>query len=475
MNETKYFSRSWAMLTRDHGWYKPLLVMAAAQLVPIAGYLGTKGYGLEWARLTAWGVDAAPKQKGVKVGKCIGSGWRGFVVDLGMCLLFGLVLGIITTFANMFPGVFGNLLSTLVSLATSFASIVFGVALMVAELRAAIYESIGAGYSFKNIYAMIKRDTKGFFKLVLIAFVSSLVVFAVMLLVMGIVGIMFAPALIAASMGSSSAQSLMLAVGASLVTVVPLVVIFGFVFSVAYNGISLVLINAVGLWMRQFNVEEWGRSEDPLPTQGYAAPQGQAPQNPYGASMRNDQPYGQPYDQSYGQPRQDSYAPYDQANTHVPQEVQPVEPDVRAPQAAEYPVATQVDEQTYRQPEYEETRVLPQQDVSVAQEIADQEYVDPTVIFGAADDEDADVPTAEEAEDAPTSAPVVETETLVIPMSEPEADPDPAPIAEPEAKTILESAADEEVVADARDDQDEIDELYEDFLTIVKESDKTDD
>ena len=68
MENEKYFSRSWAMLTRDKGWIKPILVMAVAQLVPIAGYIGAKGYMLEWARLTAWGVAAAPKQKNVETG-----------------------------------------------------------------------------------------------------------------------------------------------------------------------------------------------------------------------------------------------------------------------------------------------------------------------------------------------------------------------------------------------------------------------
>ena len=57
-NEESYASRSWSLLTRDEGWIKPVLVLAAARLIPIVGGMGANGYALEWARLTSWGVDS---------------------------------------------------------------------------------------------------------------------------------------------------------------------------------------------------------------------------------------------------------------------------------------------------------------------------------------------------------------------------------------------------------------------------------
>ena len=87
-NNEGYLSHSWGLLTRDEGWIKPLLVLAAAQLVPVIGPIGVNGYVLEWARLTAWGVDSSPKQKGVDIGGCIKSGARALAVSLG----FGLAL-----------------------------------------------------------------------------------------------------------------------------------------------------------------------------------------------------------------------------------------------------------------------------------------------------------------------------------------------------------------------------------------------
>ena len=55
------FTSSWKMLTRDKGWLKPLCVLALVGWIPILGQIVVFGYGFEWARLTAWGIDAAPK------------------------------------------------------------------------------------------------------------------------------------------------------------------------------------------------------------------------------------------------------------------------------------------------------------------------------------------------------------------------------------------------------------------------------
>ena len=93
--DQSYFSRDWAMLTRDKGWIKPILLMALASLVPIVGILGVTGYAYEWARLTAWGVDSAPKQRDVKVGACIKSGFRVCMVTLCWSLAVGFVFGVL--------------------------------------------------------------------------------------------------------------------------------------------------------------------------------------------------------------------------------------------------------------------------------------------------------------------------------------------------------------------------------------------
>lgn len=77
-----YLSRSWKMLTRAPGWIKPILLLTLVSFIPIFGLIFVLGYTLEWARLTAWGIDSSPKQSGVDVGACLSCGWRALLVML---------------------------------------------------------------------------------------------------------------------------------------------------------------------------------------------------------------------------------------------------------------------------------------------------------------------------------------------------------------------------------------------------------
>ena len=145
MQERNYAKHSWELLTQQPGWIKPVLVLSAAMLVPIVGSIGVTGYGLEWARLTAWGVDAAPKQKNVQVGKLIASGWRAVVISLVIVLCFSAVVGLLSFVANLINGSFGTLLELLIQLVASVAELFLGVFISIASVRAAIYEKISAG------------------------------------------------------------------------------------------------------------------------------------------------------------------------------------------------------------------------------------------------------------------------------------------------------------------------------------------
>ena len=81
MQETRYFSHAWALLTKDKGWPKVIVMLALWMLIPIVGWLWVLGYEAEWARLIAWGVEGSPKQKNINLSQCLTSGWRVFVGD----------------------------------------------------------------------------------------------------------------------------------------------------------------------------------------------------------------------------------------------------------------------------------------------------------------------------------------------------------------------------------------------------------
>lgn len=267
MEEEKYFKRSWALLTRDKGWIKPILVMTAASLVPVVGFFGIQGYALEWARLTAWGVDSSPKQKNVDIGGCITSGARAFVVSLGLGLAVSMATGMITALFSLFPDVLGLMLGALASMATSVVTLVAAMFILACQLRCAIYEQIGAGYRIDRVFEMVKRDTSGFARLVLLSFLCGLVVSAVVFVFVMIAVVTVIPVImLAANSGSSS-----LAANAILGAIGPFIFVFAlFVLLCDFlgNGILLIEVTATALWFRKFDVASWGKSEDPLPESG---------------------------------------------------------------------------------------------------------------------------------------------------------------------------------------------------------------
>lgn len=267
-NNEGYWSKSYGLLTRDQGWFKPLLVLAAARMVPIVGPFGADGYALEWARLTSWGVDSSPKQKNVDIGACIGSGARAFVVALGYGLVIALVSLVLRTIFGVALGRIFNIL----------LGAVCGVFVTIAKLRATIYQTIGAGYQFNRIWDMAKRDSNGVLHIIGLNLILGLIVGLVAAVLFGIVlAANFASAIgalieyemydyvdeyhVASMFLSSLARSL------------PSVMVLSYLMMIATSFTNLIITTAVGLWLRQFGVRNWGQSSDPLPgdDSGYSA------------------------------------------------------------------------------------------------------------------------------------------------------------------------------------------------------------
>lgn len=250
-----YWSRSWALLTRDKGWIKPILVLAAAQIVPIVGLWGAGGYVLEWARLTAWGVDAAPKQSNVDVGTCIRSGARAFFVVLGygFCLLL---------FNMLVYNVLNDFSATLV---TSVVSIFVLVLCKVAAIRATIYQRVGSGYQVNRIYDMVKRNFKGFARLTGLMGVTSFVIsFVISRTYLAIMFFTLAGIILETIATGNETAAIQTVIGGAS-PVIPVLLVLSYPAFILVLFQDLMMSTAVGLWMRQFNVPNWGSSADPLP------------------------------------------------------------------------------------------------------------------------------------------------------------------------------------------------------------------
>lgn len=261
----RYFGRAWAMLTREKGWWKPVLLCALGALVPIVGPLAVLGYGLEWSRRVAWGSTEGPSRQ-VKIGGLIKSGWRGFVVVAG----WSIAAGVVGTIVGNLPWI-GDLLGSVWWIFSLFLNVAF----LVAAVRATIYQSFKAGYRAKTLWQMVSRDPWGLVKIFVINLVAGLIV--------GVVTIMvFMPALFG-SLGfivdlvdymdgyyyyMTEAEEMRLALevlGFFVQQFAPAFFATLLVSLVAGSFVGLLINCGVGLWLRQFDVPAWGKDEGPLP------------------------------------------------------------------------------------------------------------------------------------------------------------------------------------------------------------------
>ena len=301
-----YISRSWDMLTRDKGWIKVILLLALASFVPFVGLIGLVGYGLEWARLTAWGIDSSPKQRGVRIGECLASGWRALVVTFVWMFVWMLAVGIVNSIADvLLPDALASLIGSLLVLAQLFYILV----VYVAVLRAAIYTKISAGLNPSRVFEMVKRAPGDLFFFVLIPIIGGLIVSAIWIFFMLLGGVSVLPEIIKmarAATGSFDDAMFIRHLTATLRIVMPIAAIAGYLSSVVNAATSLLSYNAVGLWMRQFDVARWGGPSDPLP-QAASLPTSTVPPTTPGAGggYPTQQPpvtYAPPANQSYQAP-----------------------------------------------------------------------------------------------------------------------------------------------------------------------------
>lgn len=406
------FMSSWHMLTRDKGWIKPILVLTLVGWIPILGQIALLGYGLEWARLTAWGVDSAPKQRGVDYGKVLSTGGRAFLVNLSIGFVAALVLQIVFpgTLAWMISALCGmGFLTATVNVATGVSmtlvvavlSLFVGTFLHAAMLRATLYDSFGAGWRLDRLFQMIGRDFGGFCKVWLVTFIGSIIcgvyafivgILASIVLAAGLFGATAFVGMSGAHMGYDEMmlhQLLNWGAGPVLLFVVAAVVLL-FVGNVIGTAMSLVGVNAMGQWFCRFDVNRWGVSEDPLPADvphrenGATPSVGAAPVEPTAASVNASVNQPMSPESPAPAPVAPSAAPADfplQPPAEVkPDEVKPAEAKPDLPVAPEPPVAQEAEAATTVESACPE---MPMIDEEVAREAAE------TAMFSVAAEETA--------------------------------------------------------------------------------------
>lgn len=262
----RYFARAWRLVTQEKGWWKPVLLMAVAVLVPIVGPLAVLGYQLEWARLLAWDVNEPMRRHDIHVGELIASGWRGFLAMLG----WGIANALIGSLLSEVPG-----LGDLLDLAWTICGIFISMMIMVAAIRATIYQKIGAGYSAKNLWQMAKRDLGGLARIWLIDFVASIIEFVIAIavlvgsLISAIPNIAYSASILYDYGSMMSERELAFytfdLLGSLLGSVWPALLLLLLITLFLGTLVTTITFAALALWMRQFDVPAWGKSSDPLP------------------------------------------------------------------------------------------------------------------------------------------------------------------------------------------------------------------
>ena len=301
--DSKYFARSWALLTEEPGWFSRVFLLWIAGLVPIVGPLGVMGYVAEWSRLTAWNVNSSPSHNGGTIGGYIKSGWRAFLVCIGWALAWALIVSILEALP-----IVGVAVSPVVAIVGAFVGLVISVAV----LRATIYQQVGPGYGVSTIFKMVENDAAGLLRIWGISLVGGLILAVIATIVFIVVLIPSATTI------SSTATAFLEAIDRYgnvdditiglmvefLVSILP-----AFMATVAISAffgtiLDVILHIAVGLWIRQYNVPAWGGPDDPLPIQTsydqqqYYQQQYSVPQQPYDPNGAYQDPNQVPY--AYG-------------------------------------------------------------------------------------------------------------------------------------------------------------------------------
>lgn len=285
------FSHSFKMLTSRKGWWKPVAVLTLIAWIPIVGQVALLGYGLEWARLTAWGVDSAPKRSGLNYGKIARTGAIAFLVAVTMSIVVTVLNLVIfgSSFAtSAFPALTGTPAGVGAFLSGSTSVVLYilmlvvnlfmGTFVSVAMMRSTIYDTFSAGWRLDRLFQMVGRDVAGFVRVYLVSLVGGIVnwLYTAVVTLAGLVaaGIGFvglasvAPSL--SMMDEADLTRMLYAVltgvgPASVLVIVVIVLALCFVGAALGVAVQLVSMDAMGRWFRRFDVARWGVSADPLP------------------------------------------------------------------------------------------------------------------------------------------------------------------------------------------------------------------
>lgn len=283
---TNYFSNAWGDLTQEKGWWKPVLVLALVNCIPIVGQIVVSGYLIDWAKEASWGLRKPFTREMGDLGRRFKYGLFAIVI----MLVWLVPVQIVMSLCRIIPLVGGFL-----ALACEVVYIIAAVVANVAVLRAVTYERIAPGLQIGRILKMAGKDAGGLLRCFCISLIGALIVLAVLLVVVLPLG------LLGAFVGYTGMETMgydsfgygleygytgrpdLTPFVTAFIAALPLLLIVGFVCIVVQTLFNMLTMRAYGYWLGQFKPAQWGRAEDPMPFERETG--GQAWQQPYGAGF----------------------------------------------------------------------------------------------------------------------------------------------------------------------------------------------
>lgn len=268
--EKGYYRAAWNDIKNSPGWFGKLCLLALVECIPVFGLIVNYGYQLTWAREIAWDLNKPMPGKifGNEDGKLYRRGWFALVIAIVMAIV-PFIIYLLAVWANGGVADNWNVPATILMVAYVLSVFAFSLATLVGDMRMTIYDSLSAGLGFKQIWKMMKHDANGMFRILGMELMLMLIfgaIIAVITFAVVLVGIVAAGAASAATLGMGAHMGVLELLFASLLTfMAPVVVALVYFAMVATVFINLVVMRAMGYWTRNFQVNQWGDKDAPLP------------------------------------------------------------------------------------------------------------------------------------------------------------------------------------------------------------------
>ncbi|MBQ3106834.1 MAG: DUF4013 domain-containing protein [Eggerthellaceae bacterium] len=288
--QTGYFKLAWGDIAQSRGWWKKLLLLSLVACIPVFGGVIVYGYAFGWAREMAWGVRRPLPARvfGNEDGKLYVRGMSVFAVTL----VFSLVPVVVQLIGLLFTGgsasrvglvadlwndawswwIVGPVLGlafTLASLSLNVMAVLFS---WIGGMRASIYSRVSAGFQLGRIWAMLRYDTKGIVRILLMAVLWSLISgLVIALLTMSLVfvltftGLVVFDGTLIAPHAHFDIATVAAAIFGMVTASLAAAALVGYVSTLFNVFITLLCARALGYWVQPFEVARWRGQDDPMP------------------------------------------------------------------------------------------------------------------------------------------------------------------------------------------------------------------